>query len=104
MITQKGTEEDLRAVIPTKSNSDNDNSLSKTDGVANQIQATSDETPAHDETEFINIGICSNSVNCEDELFESELFEYQANSALCSLMCRPAGKFCRSQMKSRINN
>ncbi|XP_076061581.1 uncharacterized protein LOC143037330 [Oratosquilla oratoria] len=52
VIARMETEEDL-AVTPIRPESDNDNSLSQTDGVANQIQATSDETSTHDVTEDV---------------------------------------------------
>ncbi|GFN83809.1 hypothetical protein PoB_001031500 [Plakobranchus ocellatus] len=42
MIARKGT-----AATPTTSDYDNVNSPPKTDGVAKRVQATSDETPAH---------------------------------------------------------
>ncbi|KAK4326719.1 hypothetical protein Pmani_002738 [Petrolisthes manimaculis] len=53
VIARMETEEDLLAVTQIRPDSDNDNSLSQTDGVANQIQATSDETPTHDVTEDV---------------------------------------------------
>ncbi|GFO37116.1 hypothetical protein PoB_006362100 [Plakobranchus ocellatus] len=53
VIARKGTEEDLLAVTPIKPDSDIDKSPSKTDGAANRIQATSDETPAHDVTDRV---------------------------------------------------
>ena len=53
VIARMETEEDLLAVTPIRPDSDNDNSLSQTDGVANQIQATSDETSTHDVTEDV---------------------------------------------------
>ncbi|XP_068234073.1 KRAB-A domain-containing protein 2-like [Palaemon carinicauda] len=53
VIARMETEEDLLAVTPIRPDSENDNSLSQTDGVASQIQATSDETPTHDLTEDV---------------------------------------------------
>ncbi|XP_068226241.1 mucin-1-like [Palaemon carinicauda] len=53
VIGQMETEEDLLTVTPIRQDSDNDNSLSQTDGVANQIQGTSHETPIHDLTEDV---------------------------------------------------
>ncbi|XP_068223541.1 uncharacterized protein [Palaemon carinicauda] len=53
VIARMETEDDLLAVTPIRPDSDNDNSLAQTDGVANQIQATSDETTTHDLTEDV---------------------------------------------------
>ncbi|KAK4293672.1 hypothetical protein Pmani_033643 [Petrolisthes manimaculis] len=50
VIARMETEEDLLAVTPIRPDSDNDNSLSQTDGVANQIQATSDKKTYGDST------------------------------------------------------
>ncbi|KAK4286622.1 hypothetical protein Pmani_040287 [Petrolisthes manimaculis] len=62
VIARMETEEDLLAVTPIRPDSDNDNSLSQTDGVANQIQATSDKTPTHDVTEDVLVAYQHNTL------------------------------------------
>ncbi|KAK7109730.1 hypothetical protein V1264_013720 [Littorina saxatilis] len=66
VIARMETEEDLLAVTPIRPDSDNDNSLSQTDGVANQIQATSDETPAHDVTDGVLLPDEHDSTSAQD--------------------------------------
>ncbi|GFO28968.1 integrase core domain protein [Plakobranchus ocellatus] len=53
LIARMETEEDLLAAIPIRPDAANNNSLSQTDGVANQIQVTNDETPAYDMTDRV---------------------------------------------------
>ncbi|GFN80747.1 integrase core domain protein [Plakobranchus ocellatus] len=50
-IARKETEKDLFAVTPIRPDYDNDNSLFQSDSVAYRIQATIDETRAHDVTD-----------------------------------------------------
>ena len=57
VIARMETEEDFLAVKPVRPDSDNNNSLSKTDGVANKIQVTSNETPKHDLTEDVLLSV-----------------------------------------------
>ncbi|GFN88179.1 hypothetical protein PoB_001468500 [Plakobranchus ocellatus] len=67
VIARMETEEDLLAVTPASSESDNYNSPSKTDGVVNQIQATSDETPAHDVTDRVLLPVESGNTSGQDD-------------------------------------
>ncbi|GFO29377.1 hypothetical protein PoB_005588200 [Plakobranchus ocellatus] len=64
--TWKETEEYLLAITPTSSDSDNGNSPSKTDGVANRIQAVSDETPAHDVTDRVLLPVQYGNTSAQD--------------------------------------
>ena len=66
VIARMETEEDIRAITPNRPHSDNDNSLSQTAGVANQMQATSDETPTHDVTEDVLLPVEHGSTSTQD--------------------------------------
>ncbi|GFO04154.1 hypothetical protein PoB_003065900 [Plakobranchus ocellatus] len=65
-VARKGTEEDLLAVTPIRPDYDNDNSLSQIDGVANRIQATSDETRARDVTDRVLLQVEHGNTSAQD--------------------------------------
>ncbi|GFO06753.1 integrase core domain protein [Plakobranchus ocellatus] len=88
VIARKETEEDLPAVTPIRSHYDNDSSLSQTNRVANQIQATSDETRAHDVTDRVLLPVEHGYTSAQDT--GDNLTSQQMTAEILDIPTRPS--------------